>query len=108
MSTKTPAPLNNSFLQGSSDILEKAMKNARTTVNLSMVYAYYEIGKNIVEEEQNGKDFSVTSLKQMQQFWLGYSQNPIQQTVSAELDKQCLANLKVSLQSPQHSNFSKR
>jgi len=27
-------------------------KNAKTVVNLSMVYAYYKIGRRIVEEEQ--------------------------------------------------------
>ncbi|MDO4840168.1 MAG: PDDEXK nuclease domain-containing protein [Desulfovibrionaceae bacterium] len=111
MSTKTPAPLNNSFLQGSSDILEKARKNARTAVNLSMVYAYYEIGKNIVEEEQNGqnravygkqiieelsacltkrygKGFSPTNVRQMRQFYQVYSQDQIQQTLSAEFKNQ--------------------
>lgn len=28
--------------------------NAKTAVNLSMVYAYFEIGRMIVEEEQHG------------------------------------------------------
>ncbi len=43
------------FLQGISDILEEARRNAKTAVNLSMVYAYFEIGRMIVEEEQHGK-----------------------------------------------------
>ena len=38
------------------NILEQARSNAKTAVNLSMVYAYYEIGKTIIEEEQNGKE----------------------------------------------------
>ena len=42
------------FLKNISDILETARRNAKTAVNLSMVYAYFEIGKKIVEEEQNG------------------------------------------------------
>ena len=39
-----------------SEVLEKARKNAKTAVNLSMVYAYYEIGRMIVEEEQHGEN----------------------------------------------------
>lgn len=38
------------------DLLEQAKKNVKTAVNISMVYTYYEIGRRIVEEEQNGKD----------------------------------------------------
>ena len=34
--------------------LPRARKNAKTAVNLSMVYAYFEIGRMIVEEEQHG------------------------------------------------------
>ena len=33
---------------------EKSRKNAKTAVNLSMVYAYFEIGRMIMEEEQHG------------------------------------------------------
>ena len=32
---------------------EQTRSNAKTAVNLSMVYAYYEIGKNIIEEWEN-------------------------------------------------------
>lgn len=42
------------FLKNVSEILLQARKNAKTAVNLSMVYAYYEIGRMIVEEEQHG------------------------------------------------------
>ena len=42
------------FLKNVSDVLLQARKNAKTAVNLSMVYAYYEIGRMIVEEEQHG------------------------------------------------------
>ena len=82
-------PVKTDFLKNVSDILTQARKNAKTAVNLSMVYAYFEIGKMIVEEEQQGdnraaygkyllqtlsdyltkqfgKGFSVTNLKQMQ------------------------------------------
>lgn len=97
--------INTSFLQKVSEILETSRKNVKTAVNLSMVYSYYEVGKMIVEEEQNGKEkaeygkyilkelsqyltekygkgFSVTNLKQMRQFYIVYSQNQIGQTVS--------------------------
>lgn len=84
------------FLQKVSNILEEARKSVKTAVNLSMVYSYYEVGRIIVEEEQNGqekagygkyilkelsqyltanlgKGFSVTNLKQMRQFYLSWS-----------------------------------
>ena len=48
--------VNNDFLQSVSDVLAQARKNAKTAVNLSMVYAYYEIGRMIVEEEQHGEN----------------------------------------------------
>ena len=46
--------VNQNFVQNISSVLERAQKNAKTAVNLSMVYAYYEIGRMIVEEEQKG------------------------------------------------------
>lgn len=86
------------FFRSISDILEKARKNARTAVNLSMVYAYYEIGRKIIEEEQNGenraaygrqllkelsifltknygKGYSAENLKLMRRFYVVYSQD---------------------------------
>lgn len=103
---KKEIPLvNRDFLQGVSEVLAKARKNAKTAVNLSMVYAYFEIGRMIVEEEQHGanraaygkqilkelsayltkiygKGFSVTNLKQMRQFYLAYANDQIGQTLS--------------------------
>ena len=102
-------PINQSFLDGVSNVLAQARKNAKTAVNLSMVYAYYEIGKMIVEEEQHGqnraaygkqilqelskylgekygKGFSTTNLRQMRNFYVVYSQDQIQQTLSAEFE----------------------
>ena len=92
-----------------SAILENARKNAKTAVNLTMVYAYYEIGRMIVEEEQQGenraaygkrllqelskfltdkfgKGFSVTNLKQMRQFYMIYSTDKIGQTVPDQFE----------------------
>ena len=101
--------INQDFFQSISDILEKARKNARTAVNLSMVYAYYEIGRKIIEEEQNGesraaygsqllkelaayltrhygKGFSVGNLKNIRQFYKVYSADQIGETVFSQFD----------------------
>lgn len=87
------------------ELLNQAKKNVKTAVNISMVYTYYEIGRRIVEEEQNGKEradygmyllkdlseyltenfgkgFSLTNLKLMRQFYVVYSQDQIGQTLS--------------------------
>ena len=105
MSKNEITPINQSFLENVSEVLAQARKNAKTAVNLAMVYAYYEIGRMIVEEEQNGqnraaygkqilqelskylngkfgKGFSTTNLKQMRQFYTIYSQDQISQTLS--------------------------
>lgn len=105
MDKKELTTINQDFLQGVSEVLAKARKNAKTAVNLSMVYAYFEIGRMIVEEEQQGanraaygkqilkelsayltkiygKGFSVTNLKQMRQFYLAYANDQIGQTLS--------------------------
>lgn len=73
-----------------------------------MVYAYFEIGRLIIEEEQNGKEraaygkyiiselsryltqhmgrgFSVTNLKQMRKFYRVYADDQIGQTLSDQL-----------------------
>lgn len=88
-----------------SGILENAKKQAKTAINLSMVYAYFEIGRMIIEEEQQGenraeygkqllkgisefltakfgKGFSITNLKQMRKFYLIYENDQIGQTLS--------------------------
>ncbi len=83
-----------------SDLLNDARKSVYQAVNHTMVLAYFEIGRMIVEEEQNGKEradygsqllselsrnltiefgkgFSVTNLKQMRQFYSVYSKYAI-------------------------------
>ena len=35
-------------------IIEQSKQNVATAVNLTMVYTYYEIGRYIVEDEQQG------------------------------------------------------
>ena len=92
------------FYEKVSDLLEQARRNVKSAVNLSMVYTYYEIGKIIIEEEQNGnnraeygkyilkelskhltekfgKGFSVTNLKMIRKFYLTYVNDQISQTV---------------------------
>lgn len=85
-------------------LLQMAKQSVVRTVNHTMVYTYFDIGRMIVEEEQQGKEragygkqliknlsnrlqkefgkgFSERNLEQMRQFYLVYS---IPQTVSAE------------------------
>jgi len=92
------------LLQNISALLENARKKIAVVVNQTMVLTYFEIGRMIVEDEQNGenraeygrallkdlsdqltlrfgKGFSETNLKQMRQFYMSYS---IHQTVSDE------------------------
>jgi predicted nuclease of restriction endonuclease-like (RecB) superfamily len=80
------------------------------TVNVAMVYTYFEIGRMIFEEEQQGKEragygtklleglseklslefgkgFSYSNLKSMRQFYLTYGNPPIRQTLSGESEK---------------------
>lgn len=91
------------------DLLVQSKKNVKTAVNISMVYTYYEIGRRIVEEEQNGKGradygtyllkeladyltknigkgFSLTNLKLMRQFYVVYSKDQIGQTLSDQFE----------------------
>ena len=86
------------------DLLKTARKTVVQSVNRTIVDTYFEIGRLIVEEEQNGKSkaeygqnlipelsqkltiefgkgFSTTNLKQMRTFYLTYSKG---QTVSDE------------------------
>ena len=83
-------------------LIELARRTVITTVNLTMVHTYFEIGRMIVEDEQQGeerakygkailkelsknlaerfgKGFSVDNLQNMRQFYLTYS---IYETVS--------------------------
>jgi len=98
------------------DLLKEARKNVIKTVNKTMVYTYFEIGRIIVEEEQQGKQraaygkqiikelsqrlthefgkgFSPRNLEQMRKFYLVYGKtienksNKKTQTLSAELVK---------------------
>ncbi len=89
-----------SFYSKVASLLKEARKNVVKAVNKTMVYTYFEIGRMIVEEEQNGKNradygkqlikglsirltndfgkgFSTTNLKQMRSFYLIYQKQQI-------------------------------
>lgn len=88
-------------------LLHSARNKVVQTVNSTMVTVYYEIGRMIVEQEQQGNDraeygkqllkelsgilteefgkgFSVTNIQQMRNFYLAYRK---QQTLSVKSDK---------------------
>lgn len=88
----------NNITEKITHLLNEARNRVLQTVNHTMVLTYYEIGRMIVDEEQNGneraeygsqlltelsqsltkefgKGFSVTNLKQMRQFYIIYSKN---------------------------------
>lgn len=92
------------LIQNISALLESAKKRVSVVVNQTMVLTYFEIGRMIVEDEQNGENraeygkallkdlsihltakfgrgFSASNLQQMTQFYLTYS---ISQTVSVK------------------------
>ncbi len=92
------------FYNKVADLLKEARKSVVQTINKTMVYTYFEIGRMIVEEEQKGKEraeygkqilkelskrltsefgkgFSVTNLQQMKNFYRIYGK---QQTLSAK------------------------
>lgn len=87
------------------ELIDEARRRTVAAVNTAMVYTYFEIGRMIVEDEQNGlqradygkqvlkgvakeltarfgRGFSVDNLENMRRFYLNY--NPILQTVSEE------------------------
>lgn len=90
-----PAPSSDSFFNAIRDILQQARGQAVRAVNTTMVEAYWQIGKRIVEEEQGGsaqaqygagllkelskslsqefgKGFSLANLKNFRKFYLTY------------------------------------
>lgn len=88
-----------------SELLVSARQKVVQSVNQTMVLTYFEIGRIIVEEEQNGKEradygkqllkelsnelknkfgkgFSATNLKQMRQFYLNYGKSEVLSQIS--------------------------
>ncbi len=97
------------FIDKVLSVLENARNQAKMALNISMVYSYYEVGRMIVEEEQNGerraeygkailrelsnrltdklgKGFSTENLKLMRRFYIIYSQDRIGQNISAQFE----------------------
>lgn len=98
-----------SFNEEILDLLVQAKNNVKKAVNISMVYTYYEIGRRIVIEEQNGKDraeygkhllhdladyltpnfgkgYSADNLKLMRRFYTVYSGDKIGETVFPQFE----------------------
>lgn len=94
---------NSDFISRAIELLHSARQQIVRNVNFIMVQTYFEIGRMIIEEEQNGKEradygksllkelskvltkefgkgFSITNIQQMRNFYLVYQK---QQTVSA-------------------------
>lgn len=99
----------NDFFKRVLEVIENARNQAKMTLNISMVYSYYEVGRMIVEEEQSGeerakygkmilkelskrlteslgKGFSVENLKLMRRFYMIYSKDQIGQKLSTQFD----------------------
>ena len=108
---------NTNFYNNIAELLRTARQQVVRTVNQTMVLTYFEIGKQIVEEEQQGKEraeygkqilkglsemltkefgkgFSTTNLKQMKSFYLSYQKG---QTLSDESSKGQTSSAKFSL-----------
>ena len=87
---------NNQFFTKVAELIELARKKVAVAVNLTMVHTYFEIGKMIIENEQQGKEraeygksvlkllskqlsekfgkgFSVDNLQNMRRFYLAFS-----------------------------------
>lgn len=92
------------------ELLQNARQQVLRTVNSTMVYTYFEIGRMIVEEEQNGKDraeygkqllkglseqltnefgkgFSVDNLQNMRKLYLIYSISETVSSISKEVNE---------------------
>ncbi len=105
MTLNTPASPHNKLLDTIRELLTRGRQQVVTAVNSAMVQTYWEIGRLIVEDEQQGeiraaygkevlktlsenlvrefgKGFSVRNLRNMRAFFLAF---PNRQTLSAEL-----------------------
>ena len=100
--------ISNNYINEIKKILKNARQKAYTAVNSAMVEVYWEIGRRIVEEEQNGKEraeygkeilqnlskelteefgkgYSYRTLREIRQFYLMFSDFEKWRTVSAKL-----------------------
>lgn len=102
---KTDLIVHNNLIQNIAAIIHQARNQVRQTVNQAMVQSYWEIGRLLVEDEQQGKSraeygkavlqnvserltamfgkgFDVTNLRKMRQFFLMF---PIRDSLCLEL-----------------------
>ena len=102
--------IKDTFYQGIAKLIISGKEKAKTAINLSMVYTYYEIGKQIFLEEQKGKNrasygeaivgnlsarlsyefgdgFSKENLKLMRRFYLVYKEDKIGEPVVTQFEK---------------------
>ena len=93
--------VSNNYINEVKEILKNARQKAYTAVNSAMVEAYWKIGRQIVEEEQSGKEilqnfskklteefgkgYSYRTLREIRQFYLMFSDFEKWRTVSAKL-----------------------
>ena len=108
---------NKDLFQQVVDLLQQARQQVLQTVNATMVYTYFEIGRIIVEEEQNGKErakygkqllkglstdltkkfgkgFSVDNLQNMRKLFLVYSNYETLSSISENVTNSKLISTK--------------
>lgn len=102
------------LIQDIKALLHQARNSVYQTINTTMTQTYWEIGRRIVEEEQNGETraqygkaliqslsveltaefgqgFSSRNIENMRRFYLCFQQRAITQTLSAQLEMAALA-----------------
>jgi predicted nuclease of restriction endonuclease-like (RecB) superfamily len=118
--TKLERNINLNFYNKIAELLKNARSKVVQTVNKTMVYTYFEIGRTIVEEEQKGKEraeygkqllkglstkltnefgkgFSVTNLQQMKNFYNVYGKQQTPSVKSADNKKSLIENANFKL-----------
>ncbi|WP_461817328.1 PDDEXK nuclease domain-containing protein, partial [Faecalimonas sp.] len=101
---------NEKFYNKVIELFQNAKKNLSVAVNMTMVYSYYEAGRMIIEEEQDGKErasygkyilrelserltekfgrgYSYDNLKLMRKFYLVYSKDSIGETAFPQSER---------------------
>ena len=112
------------------EMIELARRNVASVVNLTMVHTYFEVGRMIVEDEQQGKEraeygktvlkdlsvrlndrfgkgFSEQNLRNMRQFFIVYADRQIRQTVSINLQNSIRQTPSIELQNEENLINSK-
>ena len=107
----TSKPSNTTFYYQIVDLLQSARKKVVQTVNQTMVHTYFEIGRMIVEEEQDGKEradygkqilkelstilterfgkgFSVDNLENMRRLYVTYGKSETPSRISGEANSE--------------------